>query len=206
MTETFFSVPLKIDEKTKSVVCSQHSPPICSKCDLDFQSLNTIYRSVNRLPGDSQIPPPSDRPHPNHSTNIDKLRKSGMRSYEVHKLQDTFNYFNYTIEMSLGRSPWESADLCRDETVILLAYRSAVRFWLKQYVESLADAEAIVLLKKPWARGHFLKGRALQAMGLLDEALLAIELGLLIEPKDKDCNFVFKEIMKTLDIEQSRSR
>jgi translocation protein SEC72 len=200
MTDTFFSVPLQIDEKTKSVVCSQHSLSVCSKCDLDFQSLNTVYRSFTRLPGDSQVPPPPNKAPPlAHSEKINKLRDSGVRSLKIHKLEDALNYFNYAIEMSLSRSPWEPAALCRDETVILLAQRSAVRFQLKEYAESLADAEAIVLLKKPWAKGHFRKGKALQAMGLLEEAKLAIELGLLFDPNDNDCNLALKEIKKALE-------
>jgi translocation protein SEC72 len=103
------------------------------------------------------------------------------------------------IEMSLGRPPWESSALCRDETVILLAHRSGVKFQLKEYGASLADAEAIVQLKRPWSKGHFRKAKALQAMGQLEEAKKAIELGLLFDPNDNECNLALKEIKKALE-------
>jgi translocation protein SEC72 len=100
--------------------------------------------------------------------------------------------------MALGRPPWEPATLCRDETVILLCNRSAARFALNDFPESLADAEAVVELKKPWPKGHFRKCKALQAMGRLEEAKTAIEMGLMYDPNDNECNLVLKDIKKAL--------
>ena len=100
--------------------------------------------------------------------------------------------------MALARPPWEPAALCRDETVILLCNRSAAKFTLEQYPESLADAQAVVELKRPWPKGHFRKCKALQAMGRLEEAKSAIELGLMYDPNDNECNLVLKDIKKAL--------
>jgi len=101
--------------------------------------------------------------------------------------------------MALSRPPWEQAALCRDETVILLCNRSAAHFAMENYPESLADAEAIVELKKPWPKGHHRKGKALQAMGRLDEAQKAVELGLMFDPNDNECNILLREIKKALE-------
>lgn len=105
--------------------------------------------------------------------------------------------------MALGRPPWEASALCRDETVILLCNRSAAKFALNEFPESLADAETVVELKKPWPKGHFRKSKALQAMGRLEEAKRAVEIGLMYDPKDNECNLGLKEIKKAIEAQQS---
>ena len=70
---------------------------------------------------------------------------------------------------------------------------------MKEYVESLCDAEAVVELKSPWAKGHFRKCKALLALGRLEEAKQAVELGLMYDPNDNECNLALKEIKKALE-------
>ena len=101
--------------------------------------------------------------------------------------------------MALTRPPWEPSALCRDETVLLLCSRSAARFALKEFPESFADAEAVVELKKTWTKGYFRKAKALQAMGRLEEAKKVIELGLLYDQNDNECNLALKDINKALE-------
>src|SRR5208282_1186586 len=177
MTDTFLALPLQIDEKTKSVVCSHHSLPSCAKCNLDFQALNLLHRHFNTL--QEPIPPtPNKQPPLARSAQISKLKDSGNASLKIHKFEDAVKFYSLAIEMSLGRPPWEASALCRDETVLLLNSRSGAKFALNEFPESLADAEAIVELKKPWAKGHFRKSKALLAMGRLEEAKRAAENGL----------------------------
>jgi translocation protein SEC72 len=199
MTDSFLSLPLQYDEKTKCVVCSHHLRPTCTECGLDFQSLNTTYRSFNLLDTPAP-PPPTKHPHPARSAQIAKLKDSGNSSSKVHKFADAVRYYSLAIDMALARPPWEVATLCRDEAVILLCNRSAARFAMKEYVDSLCDAEAVVELKSSWAKGHFRKCKALQAMGRLEEAKKAIELGLLYDPNDNESNLALKEINKALQV------
>jgi len=70
---------------------------------------------------------------------------------------------------------------------------------MNDFPESLADAEVCVDLKKPWPKGYFRKARALQAMGRLEEAQVAIELGLMYDPNDNECNIALREIKKALE-------
>jgi translocation protein SEC72 len=196
--DSFLALPLQIDEKTKAVVCSHHSLPTCDKCKLDFQALNQLYNNFNRL--DQRCPPPpSKQPPLVRSAQITKLRDSANASVKMHKLEEAVKFYSLAIDMALARPVWESANLCRDETVILLFNRSTVKFMLKEYAESLADAEAVVEMKRPWAKGHLRKGKALQAMGQLEEAKKAIELGLMYDPNDNDCNLALKDIKKAIE-------
>lgn len=197
MADTFLSLPLSIDEKTKAVVCSHHSLPVCTKCNLDFSSLNALYKNFNSLTTEAP-PPPQAKPHPARSAQIHKMKESGNASFKLNKYADALRYYSLAVEMALARPPWEQAALCRDETVIVLCNRSAAQFALGNYPESLADAEAVVELKKPWPKGHFRKCKALQAMGRLEEAQRAIELGLMYDPNDNECNLVLKDIKKAL--------
>ena len=126
------------------------------------------------------------------------MKESGNASFKLHKYPDALRFYSLALEMALHRPPWEMAVLCRDETVILLCNRSATHYAMENYPESLADADAVVELKKPWAKGHYRKCKALQAMGRLEEAQKAIELGLMFDPNDNECNLMLKEIQKAL--------
>lgn len=202
MTDTFLALPLQIDEKTKSVVCFHHSLPSCSKCNLDFQALNLLHRNFNSL--QEPIPPPPNKQPPlTRSAQISKLKDSGNFSFKMHKFDDAVKFYSLAIEMALSRPPWEAHSLCRDESVILLCNRSAAKFALNEFPESLADAEAVVELKKPWPKGHFRKSKALQAMGRLEEAKRAVEIGLMYDPNDNECNLALKDIKKAIDAQQS---
>src|SRR5579859_2440062 len=197
MTDSFLSLPLQYDEKTKSVVCSHHHLQNCTKCGLDFQSLNSTHKAINLLDTPAP-PPPTKQPHPARAAQIAKLRDSGNNSLKLHKFADAVKFYSLAIDMALARPAWEIASVCRDEVVILLCQRSATRFAMKEYVESLCDAEAVVELKSTWAKGHFRKCKALLALGRLEEAEKAIELGLMCDPNDNECNLALKEINKTL--------
>jgi translocation protein SEC72 len=197
MTDSFLSLPLQYNEKTKSVVCCHHLVPKCTTCGLDFQALNSTYRAFNALDTPAP-PPPTKQPHPARSAQIAKLRDSGDSSTKLHKYADAVRYYSLAIDMTLARPAWEAASVCRDETVMLLCSRSAARFAMKEYIESLGDAEAVVKLKSSWPKGHFRKCKALQAMGRLEEAKKAVELGLMSDPNDNECNLALKEVNKAL--------
>lgn len=200
MADTFFALPLTYDDKTKNVVCSNHLLAVCAKCNIDMTSLNQLSRAFNSLPSEAVAPPsPAKPPPPQRSAQISKLKDSGNAAFKAHKFNEAIRFYSLAIDMALARPPWEAAALCRDETVILLCNRSAAKFALNEFAESLADAEAVVELKKPWPKGHFRKCKALQAMGRLEEAKIAIELGLMYDPNDNDCNIVLREIKKAIE-------
>jgi len=106
--------------------------------------------------------------------------------------------------MALARPPWEPSALCRDEVVIFLANRAAARFMLNEYPEALADAEAVVELKRPWPKGHYWKGKALLAMGRVEDAKLSGELGLMYNANDNECNLLLKEVKKAQETQKAQ--
>ena len=65
-------------------------------------------------------------------------------------------------------------------------------------MNSLADAESCVELKKPWSKGHYRKAKALQAFGKLEEAKKTVETGLTCDPNDNECNLLLKDLKKAI--------
>lgn len=88
-------------------------------------------------------------------------------------------------QIAASRFPWEASALVRDELAVVICNRSAAYFAAGDLVGALCDADAVIQLKRPWSKGHFRKAKALLAMGLLDDAKEAAELGLQFEPDSK---------------------
>jgi translocation protein SEC72 len=57
--------------------------------------------------------------------------------------------------MALSRPPWEVAAIQRDEVAIAICNRSAAFAAIGAWVNALADADAVISLKRPWTKGHF---------------------------------------------------
>jgi translocation protein SEC72 len=196
--DTFLSLPLQVDHKSKIVVCSHHSLPTCDKCNLDFKVINNLHRSFSLLPPDLQCPPPPNKPPATtRSAQISKLKESGNRSLKMHNFSDAVRFYCLALEMALARPPWEPLVLiCRDESVLILASRSTASFLIGDFVNSLADAEACVELEKQWSKGHYRKAKALQSFGKLEEAKKAVEMGLTC---DNECNLLLKDLKKVIE-------
>lgn len=88
-------------------------------------------------------------------------------------------------QIAASRFPWEAAALVRDELAIVICNRSAAYFVAGDFAGALADADAVIQLKRPWSKGHFRKAKALLALGLLEDARESAELGLQFEPDSK---------------------
>jgi translocation protein SEC72 len=97
--------------------------------------------------------------------------------------------------MALSRPPWEPAGLGKEEASIALCNRSAAFGSAGAWSNALADAAAVVTLRRNWPKGHYRyqiifnlmvrKARALVELGRLKEARQAIVDGLQFEPDDK---------------------
>lgn len=114
--------------------------------------------------------------------------------------------------MALSRPPWELAAVSRDETAIALCNRSAAFALAGAWANALADAEAVIALKRPWTKGHFRwvsqlvhhpepmtdppprRARALVGLNRIEEARDAIVDGLQFEPDDKELNNFLQEV------------
>jgi len=108
------------------------------------------------------------------------------------KYEDADKYYSLAVDMSFGRPPWDPAAVVRDEVVIILCNRAAARHADGELGGSLADAEACIGLKRQWVNGYYWKSKALQGMGLLEEALEAVKTGLTYDRNDHGSNLLVK--------------
>jgi len=204
MADTFIAVPLQIDEKTKNVVCAHHSLINCDKCNLDFTALNIIHKHFQQLPNDQTIPPPPTKPPPlSRGQQIAKLKDSGNNSYRVDKYEDADKYYSLAVDMSLGRPPWDPAAVVREEVVIVLCNRAVARYEDGEFGGALADAEACIGIKRQWVNGYYWKSKALQGMGLLEEALETVKTGLIYDRNDHESNLLVKLLEMEIKAEKA---
>jgi len=97
-------------------------------------------------------------------------------------------------QIAAARFPWEASALMRDELAIVICNRSAAYFGAGDLIAALADADAVIRLKRPWSKGHFRKAKALLGLGHLQDAKESAELGLLFEPESKELSLFVSEI------------
>lgn len=88
-------------------------------------------------------------------------------------------------QIAASRFPWEAAALVRDELAIVICNRSAAYFAAGDLISALADADAVIQLKRPWSKGHFRRAKALLGLDQLQDAKESAELGLQFEPDSK---------------------
>jgi translocation protein SEC72 len=93
--------------------------------------------------------------------------------------------YDMAAQIAASRFPWEAAALVRDELAIVICNRSAAYFAAGDFISALADADAVIQLKRPWSKGHFRRAKALLGLGQLQDAKESAELGLQFEPDSK---------------------
>ena len=78
-----------------------------------------------------------------------------QNAFKAQNYQQAAALYSRSADMALSRPPWEPSAISREETVVALCNRSAAFAYMGQFGGALADAEAVVQLKRPWTKGHF---------------------------------------------------
>lgn len=80
----------------------------------------------------------------------------------------------------------------REELSTVISNRSAAYIDQRDFAAGLADAEAVIAVRRNWSKGHFRKAKALVGLHRYNEAADAVKLGLAFEPTNavsKFCTF-----------------
>ncbi|KAK8846756.1 hypothetical protein IAR55_005844 [Kwoniella newhampshirensis] len=176
------------------VTCREHKNSNCELCDVDFNALNYMHQFLRMAPPEAIPPPPNMAPPPVRAEQIKAAKEAGNTAFKAQQFPLAINHYSKSADMALSRPPWELAAISRDETAIALCNRSAAFAFVNAWANALADAEAVVALKRPWTKGHFRKARALVGLERLEEARQALIDGLQYEPNDKELNNFLSEI------------
>ncbi|GFZ49154.1 hypothetical protein JCM24511_06904 [Saitozyma sp. JCM 24511] len=176
------------------VVCPTHKQSYCETCGVDYNALNFMHQFLRAAPTDAIPPPPNVAPPPQRAEQIKAAKEAGNAAFKNQQFGPAIQHYSRSADMALSRPPWEPAAIGKDETAIALCNRSAAFAFAGSWPQALADAEAVVLLKRPWAKGHFRKARALVGLNRFEDARQAIVDGLQFEPNDKELNAFLQEI------------
>lgn len=179
-------IPLKVDPRSNDPVTFSESTLPAGYSLSDLTSLNDLARGMIALgtPSNPAIAfPPPPQPVPNlRSQKVQRAKDDGNASFRRQNWSDAIRHYTLMADLASSRPLFESSAVCRDELSIALCNRSAAFLADGQAVEALADAEAVIRLKRPWVKGHFRKGKALEKLGRLHEARDAYLLGLQFDP------------------------
>lgn len=182
----FQAVPLALDPATNTL----HTPVP----DLDLTVLNALIRSIAGLPPNVAFPPPPNAIAPQRSMAINQAKEQGNTAYRNKDWAEAIKMYTLAIDVAASRPLWEANQVARDELSLCLANRSAAFASCEDWIGALCDAEAVTQLKKPWAKGHYRKGKALVGLERFKEAREAFELGLQFDPENKDLKQALSEL------------
>lgn len=149
----------------------------------DLKHVNQLARILLTASNPNVVFPPPPQAVPNErSVKVAQAKEAGNQAFKNKAYSDAIKLYTMSAEMAAGRPVFEANVYARDELALALCNRSAAYLGAGEHVNALVDAEAVIQLKKPWIKGHFRKGKALQAMSRLEEAREAFLLGLQFDP------------------------
>ncbi|GAA5848932.1 hypothetical protein JCM8547_006391 [Rhodosporidiobolus lusitaniae] len=181
---------------------SRHLPSTFSQSDLD--DLNALARILLTASNPNVVFPPPPQPQPNdRSRKIAQAKEAGNNAFKNGQWDDAVKLYTISAELAASRPVFEANVYARDELSLALANRSAAYMGKGEYVNALVDAEAVIQLKRPWIKGHFRRGKALVAMGRLEEGREAFLLGLQFDPTAEELQQAVAEVEEQLRQKQA---
>lgn len=160
---------------------SDNAPSGYTQSDLD--RVNELARILLTASNPNVVFPPPPQPVPNdRSRKVAQAKEAGNAAFKAQNWSEAVKLYTISAELAASRPVFEANVYARDELALALANRSAAYLGAGEHVNALVDADAVIQLKRPWIKGHFRRGKALAAMGRLEEAREAFLLGLQFDP------------------------
>jgi translocation protein SEC72 len=201
----YHSVGLQVKkENPHQALCAPHGREVCEECGADFSKLNMLARTLVAQP-ELAIPPPPNIVHPGRSAAVTKAKEEGNAHYKAGRHVQAIQMYTMSLNIAASRPPWEASMISREELSTVLSNRSASFAAMGDFSSALADADAVVQLKRPWSKGHFRKGKALIGLGRLEEAREAAALGLQFEPESTELANFIRDIEKEIEAKKNVS-
>ncbi|GAA5917375.1 hypothetical protein JCM6882_006343 [Rhodosporidiobolus microsporus] len=180
------------------------APSSYTQSDLD--RVNELARILLTASNPNVVFPPPPQPVPNdRSRKVAHAKEAGNAAFKAQNWAEAVKLYTISAELAATRPVFEANVYARDELALALANRSAAYLGAGEHVNALVDADAVIQLKRPWIKGHFRRGKALAAMGRLDEGREAYLLGLQFDPTAEDLQQAVAEIEEQLRQQQKES-
>ncbi|GHJ88966.1 hypothetical protein NliqN6_5368 [Naganishia liquefaciens] len=183
------------------IVCKEHEDVICPRCGTDFSEINQLGLVMSLIsPG--MVPPPPNVQFPNTAESIKNVRDKGNEQFKQNQYPQAAQLYTQSMVMSLNRPSWEQGSFVKDEISSALLNRSAAASKMGAWTAAYADAETCIKLNDKNPKAYFRKATALQGMERLDEALAALEAGLVYEPENAELKTTMQIIQQQIRAQQ----
>ncbi|KAG5637251.1 hypothetical protein H0H81_005249 [Sphagnurus paluster] len=193
--EDFQPVALSLSDDRHNVYCGAHRLEKCDACDVDYVGLNRLS-SLLAVNPNLLCPPPANVVTQKVSQVVKATKDEGNSLFKSSLHTAAINRYTAAASIAVSRPPWEANQLMRDELSTVISNRSAAFYEAQDYVSALADAEAVISMRRNWSKGHFRKAKALLGMRKLRDAAEAVKLGLSFEPANAELVTFLAEIEK----------
>ncbi|KAJ3770663.1 hypothetical protein FB446DRAFT_143670 [Lentinula raphanica] len=193
----FRPVAVTLGPDNIALLCEPHKLEKCPTCNLDYVHLNRVSKILAQNPN-LKAPPPGNIVSKNLSQAVNNTKEEGNALYKMHKHKEALGRYTMAASIAVQRPPWESNQLMREELSTVISNRSASYFESEDYISALADAETVIAIRRNWSKGHFRKARALVGLGVLNEAIDALQVGLAFEPNNAELGAYLEDIQGML--------
>ncbi|KAG7444503.1 uncharacterized protein BT62DRAFT_921285 [Guyanagaster necrorhizus] len=167
------------------LLCAPHSLAVCADCDVDFSKTNILSRLLTQNPN-IKAPPPGQIVNKQLSGAVNAVKEEGNQLYKLQLYPQAVQRYTMAAGVACQRASWENNNVLREELSTVLSNRSAAFAGAHDWISALADAEAVIQIRKNWAKGHLRKAKALRGLLRLEEAQDAVAFGLTYEPDNKE--------------------
>ncbi|KAG6888751.1 hypothetical protein C0995_006222 [Termitomyces sp. Mi166 len=195
--DDFRPVPLSLSDDRNTAYCLDHRLEKCDACDVDFVNLNRLSTLLANNPN-LLCPPPSNIVTQKLSQMVTTTKDEGNSLFKSGLHTAAVNRYTGAANLAINRPPWENNQLMREELSTVISNRSAAFTEASDYISALADADAVIQIRKPWSKGHFRKAKALVGLHRLREAAEAVKLGLSFEPTNNELLQYLSDIEKAI--------
>ncbi|KAG6910072.1 hypothetical protein DXG01_013525 [Tephrocybe rancida] len=195
--EDFRPVPISLSDDLHNARCLEHRLEKCEPCDVDFVNLNRLATLLANNPN-LLCPPPANVVTQKLSQMVTATKDEGNALFKSGLHTAAVNRYTGAANFAINRPPWEGNQLMREELSTVLSNRSAAFTEAGDYVSALADADAVIAIRRQWSKGHFRKAKALVGLHKLRDSADALRLGLSYEPTNTELLAYLSDIEKAM--------
>ena len=117
-----------------------------------------------------------------HSALVNRAKEQGNAAFRDKRYEDAIKAYTIAAQLAAARPLHEASEYTRQELSVILCNRSAAYAAAEKWIEALCDADAACKMRRNWTKAWWRKGKALTALGRLDDAREAYLLGLEFDP------------------------
>ncbi|KAG6863328.1 hypothetical protein C0991_006665 [Blastosporella zonata] len=178
-------VPISLSDDLHTARCREHRLEKCEPCDVDFVNLNRLSTILANNPN-LLCPPPANVITQKLTQMVTATKDEGNSLFKSGLHTAAVNRYSGAANFATNRPPWENNQIMREELSTIISNRSAAFNEARDYISALADADAVIAIRRQWSKGHFRKAKALVGLHRFRDAAHALKLGLSYEPTNTE--------------------